>query len=94
MAFHDSTCWDGVRKVVTDCVFNSQHFRRVRFVRSITYAQKVAQNTAFERLENKIKLRIFLAHSKLERLMWRLIHQYLDFPLGHALLSHLKALRN
>ena len=31
MAFHDSTCWDGVRKVVTDGLFKSKHFRKIRF---------------------------------------------------------------
>jgi predicted O-methyltransferase YrrM len=93
MAFHDSTCWDGVKKVVCDSLFKSRRFRRVRFVRSITYAQKVAQNTFLERVGNRFMLCAFLLHSFTERMLWRVVHQYLDFPLAQALLNRVRLAR-
>ncbi|MEW6306713.1 MAG: class I SAM-dependent methyltransferase [Verrucomicrobiota bacterium] len=72
MAFHDTTGWDGPRKVVVDHLFKSHHFKNVRFVRSITYGEKTAQNTAIDRMENRINLAIFLTYALIYRVLWRL----------------------
>jgi hypothetical protein len=51
VALHDTTWHDGVRKVVAEKIFGSRGFRDVRFViGSTTVAQKVAQNTPYDRL--------------------------------------------
>jgi predicted O-methyltransferase YrrM len=51
VAFHDTTWHPGVRKVVAEKIFASRHFRDVRFViGSTTVAQKVTQNTVYDRL--------------------------------------------
>lgn len=93
MVFHDSTCWDGVRKVVSDGLFKSKRFRKVRFASSLTYGQKVAHNTWLERVENRVMLCAFLAHALIARLLWRLVHDYLDFPIARALIRRLKGKR-
>jgi MMP 1-O-methyltransferase len=62
MAFHDSTgvmgnsTHIGPKLVVDRHVFRSRHFRKARFVESLTIAEKVASNTAFERLSNRYAL--------------------------------------
>lgn len=53
MAFHDTMLVPGPKKVVHDLVFNSRHFRNIDFVDSITFAEKVEENTAIERLKNR-----------------------------------------
>jgi predicted O-methyltransferase YrrM len=93
MAFHDTTCWPGVLKLVVDAVFKSPHFRKVRFARSIVYGRKVPQNTFLERAENRLSLCVFLAHAWMDRVQWRLIHHYLDFPITRALVSFVKKRR-
>jgi predicted O-methyltransferase YrrM len=93
IAFHDSTCWDGVRKVVTDELFKSGHFRHMRFTASIAYGQKVASTTALERVGNRFMMWAFLTHAFIERSIWRLVHNYLDFPLARALRLRLKGKR-
>ena len=52
MAFHDTMLVPGPRKVVKEKVFFSRHFRNAGFADSITFAQKVSQNTFAERLHN------------------------------------------
>jgi predicted O-methyltransferase YrrM len=84
MAFHDTSCWPGPLKVVSDCLFKSRHFRRVRFVCSLTYGQKVAKNTLLERLENRVMLCAFLIHAVFDRKLYRFIHTYFDFPAARA----------
>ncbi|MBI3825278.1 MAG: class I SAM-dependent methyltransferase [Candidatus Rokubacteria bacterium] len=59
MAFHDTTVgWEGPRRVVEEMLFRSPRFRRVGLVGSITYAEKVAQATAAERLRNRYALAV------------------------------------
>jgi MMP 1-O-methyltransferase len=72
MAFHDTTGQSGPRRLVTEQVYKSQNFRKVRFTRSITYAVKTGQNTALERLGNRFMLGLFLTYSFLYRRLWRL----------------------
>lgn len=54
MAFHDTTIWKGPKKVVKDHVFKGRHFRNVKLVDTITYAQKVAENTFGDRVRNRL----------------------------------------
>lgn len=56
MAFHDTIGREGPRRVVEQMVFRSHRFRNVRFVDSMTVAEKVEQNTAAERLRNRYVL--------------------------------------
>lgn len=93
MAFHDTTCWPGVLKVVSDCLFKSRRFRRIRFAGSIVHGEKVASNTALERLGNRIMLCAFQLYAFKERWTWRLIHDYLDFPITRAVVRYLKKRR-
>lgn len=53
MAFHDSTGWPGVRRLVERRVYRSTRFRNVRFVDSITAGEKVDRNTVADRFANR-----------------------------------------
>jgi predicted O-methyltransferase YrrM len=74
MVFHDSTCWDGVRRLVIDYVYKSRHFRNVGFSGSMTYGERVACNTAGDRLRNRVVLSLFLIHAYIDRQLWRIGH--------------------
>lgn len=52
IAFHDTTGWDGPKKLVADYVFKSKYFRNVKLVDGITFAQKIKQNTLKDRIKN------------------------------------------
>jgi predicted O-methyltransferase YrrM len=56
MAFHDTIGWPGPKKVVADCVYKSKYFKNVKFVDSLTFAQKVKQNTLKDRIRNRCML--------------------------------------
>lgn len=56
IAFHDSILGPGVKKVVKGLVFKSRNFRKIGLADYITYAQKVSENTAGDRLRNKFIL--------------------------------------
>jgi len=56
IAFHDSILGPGVKKVVKEKVFKSKDFRKIGLADYITYAQKVRENTAGDRLRNKFIL--------------------------------------
>ncbi len=56
MAFHDTINWEGPKKVVADCVYKSKHFKNINFVDSITFAQKVKQNTLKDQIKNRYVL--------------------------------------
>jgi predicted O-methyltransferase YrrM len=90
MAFHDTTGWPGVLRLVNEDVFKSRRFRKVRFSKSIVYGEKVSRNTLFERMENRVMLRAFLIHAFLGRWQWRLLHHYLDFPITRSLIAYFK----
>jgi predicted O-methyltransferase YrrM len=72
MAFHDTTGQAGPRKLVTERVYKSPHFRNVRFARSITYAEKTARNTPSDRLGNRLMYCVFLTYAFVYRHLWRL----------------------
>jgi predicted O-methyltransferase YrrM len=76
MAFHDTTGWDDVRKLVTEFVFKSRFFKKVGFTNSITYAERTTQNSLFDRMRNRWMLCLFLAHACIDRQIWRLGHNY------------------
>jgi predicted O-methyltransferase YrrM len=56
MAFHDTIGWVGPRMLVKDSLYKSNNFKNVRFARSITYGEKVVQNTIADRLKNRYVL--------------------------------------
>jgi predicted O-methyltransferase YrrM len=93
IAFHDSTCWDGVKQVVEEDVFKSRHFRHIKLAGSITCAQKVKENTAWERLGNRVKLLTYRLQCFTDRMMWRVLHNYLDYPITRLLIAKIKAMR-
>ncbi|HYG25253.1 MAG TPA: class I SAM-dependent methyltransferase [Verrucomicrobiae bacterium] len=93
IAFHDSTCWPGVYRLVIERVFKSRHFRKVRFSRSIVYGEKVAQNTFMERLENQVFLLAFRLEACWQRWTWRLLHNYLDSEFTRAAIAWYKRKR-
>jgi predicted O-methyltransferase YrrM len=53
IAFHDTLGWVGPRMLVKDVLYKSNNFKNVRFARSITYGEKVAQNTMADRMKNR-----------------------------------------
>lgn len=52
MAFHD-TMAPGPKKVVEESLYKSKNFRTVRFTDSITYAEKIDENSLIDRLKNR-----------------------------------------
>ena len=56
MAFHDTTNWPGPKKVVEEEIYKSKNFRNIRLVGSITYAEKVNENSPVDRLGNRFAL--------------------------------------
>ena len=74
MAFHD-TDWDGPKQLVREAIYLSNHFRNIKVIDSITYAQKVAKNSMWDKFRNRTslvsnetriffkKLQEFLTHS-------------------------------
>lgn len=56
MAFHDTTNWEGPRKLVTERIYKSRTFSDASLVCSITSARKVRENTFWQRLRNRLAL--------------------------------------
>ncbi|MFN2467562.1 MAG: class I SAM-dependent methyltransferase [Gaiellaceae bacterium] len=57
LAVHDTTLWDGPKRVVEEHVYRSTQFKDVRFVfGSTTVATKVAQNTRGDRIRARYSL--------------------------------------
>ena len=57
VAVHDTTLWEGPKRVVEENIFRSQQFKDVRFVfGSTTVGTKVGQNTAQDRLRARYSL--------------------------------------
>lgn len=53
IAFHDSMAAPGVRRVIEGDICGSRYFRNVRFVDSITFAQKSRQISIGDKLKNR-----------------------------------------
>ena len=58
MVFHDTTSYEGPKRVVEEFVFNSRNFRNAGFVDSITFAEKIKNNSIKDRIHNKFILAI------------------------------------
>ncbi|MBM3822050.1 MAG: class I SAM-dependent methyltransferase [Verrucomicrobia bacterium] len=58
IAFHDTVGWPGPERLVAESIFRSDRFAGATFANSITYARKVARNTASERLANRMRLAV------------------------------------
>ena len=56
MAFHDTTDYDGPRRVVSEFVFRSKYFKHIHCIDSITFGQKTRQNSLFDRFRNRYLL--------------------------------------
>jgi len=56
MAFHDTNGRPGSTTAVTDLVYKSRYFRNVRYIDSITYAEKVRKNSVLDRIRNRAVL--------------------------------------
>ncbi len=56
MAFHDTIGMEGPRRVARECLFKSLNFKRVGFVQSITFGEKVSELSRMDRLRNKFVL--------------------------------------
>jgi predicted O-methyltransferase YrrM len=56
MAFHDTTVWQGPKKLVAERIYKSQDFRDGSFAGSIAFATKVRENTGGQRLRNRFAL--------------------------------------
>jgi predicted O-methyltransferase YrrM len=54
MAFHDTTAWEGVRRIVLERMCKSRSFGIVHLVGSIAYARKVKQNSVGDRIGNTL----------------------------------------
>jgi len=52
IAFHDTTSFPGVRKVIIDNIYKSRNFIEIGFVGSIIFAKKVPFNTIKDRFKN------------------------------------------
>jgi len=56
MAFHDTNGRPGSTRAVSELVYKSRHFRNVRYIDSITYAERVARNSLKDRIRNRLVL--------------------------------------
>jgi len=56
VAFHDTTTWDGPKKVVEEYVCNSRTFTNIGSVGSIVFAQKTRKSSAWDMLKAKLVL--------------------------------------
>ena len=56
MAFHDTTVWQGPKKLVAERIYKSRDFRDGSFAGSIAFAKKVKANTRGQRLRNRLAL--------------------------------------
>ena len=53
MAFHDTVGWEGPKRTVKEFIYKSRHFKNAGFVGSITFAEKVIQNSIYDRFRNR-----------------------------------------
>jgi predicted O-methyltransferase YrrM len=56
MAFHDTTRFEGPKRVVAERIYRSRNFCDASFVYSTTFARKVKENTVQQRLQNRLAL--------------------------------------
>lgn len=73
MAFHDTTNWQGPRRIVEEQIFKSNHFKNIKIVDSMTFAQMVSHNSFIDRLRNRymfLLMNMYIWGSKV-RVPWR-----------------------
>ena len=56
IAFHDTTTWDGPKKLVKEKIFKSRQVKNIRILDSITYCTKTQNNSKIEFIKNHLKL--------------------------------------
>jgi len=56
IALHDTTTWAGPKKIVEEYILNSNKFKNVGAVGTVTFAEKVDRNSIFIRWKNSIVL--------------------------------------
>src|SRR3989338_267412 len=57
IVFHDTTQYEGPKKVVKDNLYMSRNFRHIKFREtSMVYAKKVEQNSTMDQIENRCAL--------------------------------------
>jgi predicted O-methyltransferase YrrM len=62
VAMHDTTGFDGVRRVAEDEMYRSRRFKNVRFVfPTMTVGRRVAENTAADRARNRASMLVMRA---------------------------------
>jgi predicted O-methyltransferase YrrM len=78
MAFHDSVWGDylGPKKVVEAFMYKSENFRNVGFLDSITFGEKVRQNSIKDKLRNRYVL-VLSNHSILRRFHFLILSKLL-----------------
>lgn len=82
MAFHDTIVGYGPKRVVIDYLYKSKHFKNVRFVGSITYGQKVRNNSLKDKIKNRYMLllrNLYEFGTKLPRPIKSFIKIFLNF---------------
>lgn len=52
IAFHDTTGWEGPRRLVKEELYTSPNYTDVRFINSLTYARKTRTNSIAQRLKS------------------------------------------
>lgn len=65
LLMHDTIRWEGPRRVARESIYRSRSFRNVGFVHSITFGQKVAQNTFADCLRNRYLLLLHIVYDRL-----------------------------
>lgn len=56
VALHDTTKWPGPKRVAKEYLYKSKKFKKVGFVGSVSFGQKVAENSLADRLRNRCML--------------------------------------
>ena len=67
MAFHDTTIWDGPRRVVKNFIYKSRYFKDIHFVDTITFATKVKKNSFKDQIKNRYMLIVSILYDKLTK---------------------------
>ncbi len=65
LLMHDTIRWAGPRRVARDSIYRSRNFRHVGFVHSITFGQKVTENTPADRWRNRYLLVLHTVYDRL-----------------------------
>lgn len=53
IAFHDTTTWQGPKRLVDEAIYKSNNFKKVKTVGSITYGIKTKKCTTIDKIKNR-----------------------------------------